>query len=92
MDCFQKIGLSSTETMMPDQYTEIRIGIKKLISRLIKAMFNERDQRITEAGPATPALILGLNGAPQAGDTFNVLDTEQEAREIANKRDRKSVV
>ena len=52
----------------------------------IKAMFNERDQRITEAGPATPALILGLNGAPQAGDTFNVLDTEQEAREIANKR------
>lgn len=53
----------------------------------IKAMFNERNQRITEAGPATPALILGLNGAPQAGDTFNVLDTEQEAREIANKRE-----
>ncbi len=52
----------------------------------IKAMFNERDQRIREAGPATPALILGLNGAPTAGDTFNVLDTEQEAREIANKR------
>ncbi len=52
----------------------------------VKAMFNERDQRITEAGPATPALILGLNGAPTAGDTFNVLDTEQEAREIANKR------
>ncbi len=52
----------------------------------IKAMFNERNQRITEAGPATPALILGLNGAPTAGDTFNVLETEQEAREIANKR------
>ncbi len=52
----------------------------------IKAMFNERNQRIKEAGPATPALILGLNGAPTAGDTFNVLDTEQEAREIANKR------
>ncbi|MDE6369012.1 MAG: translation initiation factor IF-2, partial [Muribaculaceae bacterium] len=52
----------------------------------VKAMFNERDQRITEAGPATPALILGLNGAPTAGDTFNVLDSEQEAREIANKR------
>ena len=52
----------------------------------IKAMFNERNQRITEAGPAAPALILGLNGAPTAGDTFNVLDTEQEAREIANKR------
>ncbi len=52
----------------------------------VKAMFNERNQRITEAGPATPALILGLNGAPTAGDTFNVLDSEQEAREIANKR------
>ncbi|MDE6311237.1 MAG: translation initiation factor IF-2 [Muribaculaceae bacterium] len=53
----------------------------------IKAMFNERNQRIKEAGPAMPALILGLNGAPQAGDTFNVLPTEQEAREIANKRE-----
>ncbi|MCH5246576.1 MAG: translation initiation factor IF-2 [Muribaculaceae bacterium] len=53
----------------------------------IKAMFNERNQRIKEAGPATPALILGLNGAPTAGDTFNVLDTEQEAREIASKRE-----
>ncbi|MDO4320097.1 MAG: translation initiation factor IF-2 [Bacteroidales bacterium] len=53
----------------------------------IKAMFNERNQRIKEAGPATPALILGLNGAPQAGDTFNVMETEQEAREIASKRE-----
>lgn len=53
----------------------------------IKAMFNERNQRITEAGPSAPALILGLNGAPQAGDTFNVLETEQEAREIASKRE-----
>ncbi|MDE6269988.1 MAG: translation initiation factor IF-2, partial [Muribaculaceae bacterium] len=53
----------------------------------IKAMFNERNQRIKEAGPATPALILGLNGAPTAGDTFNVMDTEQEAREIATKRE-----
>jgi translation initiation factor IF-2 len=53
----------------------------------IKAMFNERNQRITEAGPSEPALILGLNGAPQAGDNFNVLTTEQEAREIANKRE-----
>lgn len=52
----------------------------------VKAMFNERDQRIKEAGPATPALILGLNGAPTAGDTFNVMPTEHEAREIANKR------
>ena len=53
----------------------------------VKAMFNERNQRIKEAGPATPALILGLNGAPTAGDTFNVMDSEQEAREIANKRE-----
>lgn len=53
----------------------------------VKAMFNERNQRIKEAGPAEPALILGLNGAPTAGDTFNVLETEQEAREIANKRE-----
>ena len=53
----------------------------------IKAMFNERNQRIKEAGPATPALVLGLNGAPTAGDTFNVMETEQEAREIANKRE-----
>lgn len=53
----------------------------------IRAMFNERNQRINEAGPATPALVLGLNGAPTAGDTFNVLDTEQEAREIAGKRE-----
>ena len=53
----------------------------------IKAMFNERNQRVTEAGPATPVLILGLNGAPTAGDTFNVMETEQEAREIAAKRE-----
>ncbi|MDE7413157.1 MAG: translation initiation factor IF-2 [Muribaculaceae bacterium] len=53
----------------------------------VKAMFNERNQRVTEAGPSTPVLILGLNGAPTAGDTFNVLDTEQEAREIAGKRE-----
>lgn len=53
----------------------------------VKAMFNERNQRITEAGPATPTLILGLNGAPTAGDTFNVMDSDQEAREIATKRE-----
>ena len=53
----------------------------------IKAMFNERNQRIKEAGPAEPVLILGLNGAPAAGDTFHVIETEQEAREIANKRE-----
>ncbi len=52
----------------------------------IKAMFNERNQRIEKAGPSEPAIILGLDGAPTAGDTFHVLETEQEAREIANKR------
>ena len=53
----------------------------------IKAMFNERNQRVKEAGPATPVMILGMNGAPTAGDTFNVMETEQEAREIAAKRE-----
>ncbi|CCX61255.1 translation initiation factor IF-2 [Bacteroides sp. CAG:598] len=53
----------------------------------VKAMFNERNQRMTQAGPSEPALILGLNGAPAAGDTFHVIETEQEAREIANKRE-----
>ena len=52
----------------------------------IKAMFNERNQRIQTAGPAEPAIILGLNGAPTAGDSFHVMPTEQEAREITNKR------
>jgi translation initiation factor IF-2 len=53
----------------------------------IKAMFNERNQRIEVAKPSEPVLILGLNGAPQAGDIFNVVDTEQEAKEITNKRE-----
>ena len=53
----------------------------------IKAMFNERNERIKEAKPAQPAIILGLNGAPTAGDAFNVMDSEQEARDIANKRE-----
>ena len=53
----------------------------------VKAMFNERNSRITESGPSTPALILGLDGAPTAGDKFNVMDTDQEARQIANKRE-----
>ena len=52
----------------------------------VKAMFNERNQRIEKAGPAEPAIILGLNGAPTAGDSFHIMDTEQEAREITNKR------
>lgn len=53
----------------------------------VKAMFNERNQRIDEAGPAEPVIILGLDGAPQAGDKFNVMETEREARGIANKRE-----
>ena len=53
----------------------------------VKAMFNERNQRVKEIGPAQAATILGLNGAPTAGDTFHVMDTEQEAREITNKRE-----
>ncbi len=52
----------------------------------IKAMFNERNQRLEKVGPSEPAIILGLNGAPQAGDSFHVMETEQEAREITNKR------
>ena len=52
----------------------------------VKAMFNERIQRIEKAGPAEPAIILGLNGAPTAGDSFHVMESEQEARDIANKR------
>ncbi len=52
----------------------------------VKAMFNERNQRLTQAGPSEPALILGLNGAPHAGDSFHIMETEQEAREITTKR------
>ncbi|MDR1552399.1 MAG: translation initiation factor IF-2 [Prevotellaceae bacterium] len=53
----------------------------------IKAMFNERGQRVEEASPSTPVIVLGLNGAPAAGETFNVLEDEREAREIASKRE-----
>ena len=53
----------------------------------IKAMFNERNQRVESVGPSEPVLILGLNGAPQAGDKFNVMESEREARQIANKRE-----
>ena len=52
----------------------------------IKAMFNERNQKLEKVGPSEPAIILGLNGAPQAGDSFHIMETEQEAREITNKR------
>ena len=53
----------------------------------VKAMFNERGKKISQSGPSTPALILGLNGAPQAGESFMVMDTDKEAKEIANKRE-----
>ena len=53
----------------------------------VKAMFNERGQKVEEAGPSTPVSVLGLNGAPTAGDTFNVMADEKEAKEIANKRE-----
>jgi translation initiation factor IF-2 len=53
----------------------------------VKAMFNERNQKINEAGPSEPALVLGLNGAPQAGDTFNVMESDQDARNVAARRE-----
>ena len=53
----------------------------------VKAMFNEDGKKVTVAGPSTPVQVLGLNGAPQAGDTFNVMDDDRSAREIANKRE-----
>ena len=53
----------------------------------VKAMFNERGQKVAEAGPSTPVSILGLNGAPSAGETFNVFEDEKEAKDIANKRE-----
>ena len=53
----------------------------------VKAMFNENGKKVAEAGPSTPVQVLGLNGAPQAGDTFNVMEDDRSAREIANKRE-----
>jgi translation initiation factor IF-2 len=67
----------------------LRIGDSLLAgqwSGKVKAMYNERQQRVTEVGPAMPVSILGLNGAPNAGDKFNVLEDEKEARSIATKR------
>ena len=68
----------------------LRIGdpiVAGTYSGRVKAMFNERNQKVTEAPPSTPVLILGLNGAPQAGDTFNVMEDERSARDVANKRE-----
>ncbi|MEG1607241.1 MAG: translation initiation factor IF-2 [Mucinivorans sp.] len=63
------------------------ILLSGIYSGRVKAMFNERGKKITSATPATPVLVLGLNGAPQAGDTFNVMDDDKSAREIATKRE-----
>ncbi|HKR04911.1 MAG TPA: translation initiation factor IF-2, partial [Bacteroidia bacterium] len=71
------------------QTGELKLGdvvLAGCYSGRVKAMFNERGQRMDTAGPSTPAMILGLSGAPQAGDQFHVMDDEREAREIANKR------
>lgn len=68
----------------------LRVGdvmLSGTYSGRVKAMFNERGQKVQEAGPSTPVLVLGLNGAPQAGDNFNVMDDDKSAREIANKRE-----
>lgn len=71
------------------QAGSLRVGdvlLAGTFSGRVKAMFNERGQKVDVAGPATPVLILGLSGAPQAGDTFKVMEDEREAREIANKK------
>lgn len=68
----------------------LRVGdvmLSGIYSGRVKAMFNERGQKVQEAGPSTPVLVLGLNGAPQAGDNFNVMEDDKSAREIANKRE-----
>ncbi len=81
-------GRGYTSTILVQNGT-LRVGdivVAGTTQGKVKAMFNERGHRIKEAGPATPVLILGLDGAPQAGDTFNVMETEQEAKNITNKR------
>jgi translation initiation factor IF-2 len=68
----------------------LRVGdvmLSGIHSGRVKAMFNERGQKVNEAPPSTPVQVLGLNGAPQAGDTFNVMEDDRSAREIANKRE-----
>lgn len=81
-------GRGFTVTMLVENGT-LRVGdvvLAGCYSGRVKAMHNERGQTVDEAGPAMPVEILGLNGAPQAGDQFNVMPDEREAREIANKR------
>ena len=76
-------------TKMLVQNGSLKIGDSMVTGEFygkVKAMFNERGKRIKVAGPSTPVLVLGLNGAPQAGEKFKVVDTEQEAKELANRR------
>jgi translation initiation factor IF-2 len=82
-------GRGNVATILVEAGT-LRIGDVVLAGQYyghVKAMFNERGKKIQEAGPSTPTLILGLNGAPQAGESFNVMDTDKEAKDIANKRE-----
>ena len=82
-------GRGYTSTVLVNNGT-LHIGdivVAGIYQGKIKAMFNERGSRIEEARPGQPAVLLGLSGAPQAGDKFNVMDTEQEARDIAKKRE-----
>ncbi len=82
-------GRGNVATILVESGT-LRIGDVLLAGQHyghVKAMFNERGKKIKEAGPSTPALVLGLNGAPQAGESFNVMNTDKEAKEIANKRE-----
>lgn len=82
-------GRGYVSTILVENGT-LRIGdsiVAGTFSGRVKAMFNENGQKVENAPPATPVLILGLNGAPQAGDTFNVMDDDRSAREVANKRE-----
>ncbi len=82
-------GRGYVATIMVQNGT-LRIGdvlLSGTFTGRVKAMFDENGQKVAEAGPSTPVQVLGLNGAPQAGDTFNVMDDDRSAREIANKRE-----
>ncbi|MCQ2206943.1 MAG: translation initiation factor IF-2 [Paludibacteraceae bacterium] len=82
-------GRGYTSTVLVNNGT-LRVGDSVVAGKhygKVKAMYNERNQKIDEVKPGQPALVLGLNGAPQAGDKLNVMDTDQEAREIATKRE-----
>ncbi len=82
-------GRGYTSTILVDSGT-LKVGDVLLAGQYtgrIKAMYNERNQRISKAGPSEPVIVLGLNGAPQAGDKFNVMQSEKEAKDIASKRE-----